>query len=302
MTPPRTPNLFIVGAPRCGTTSMAFYLHQHPDIFMASGEPHFFGSDIAYNKPPMTEMQYVKLFAGASRERYVGEKSTWYLYSQRAASEIKRFCPHAKVIIQLRNPVDMLISWHRFLVHSKRYEPVRGFADALAAEAERRSGGGIPARARFPDQLYYSRIPRYTEQVRRYVDALGNEQVHILLFDDLIADPLEAYRQTLRFLNVDDTFAPRLTPRNVGRTWRNLTIAHAISRCAASPLLRGLLPRSIGRGLHTVLIRMNSAQHRPADSALRQALQAEFADEVRSLQELLGRDLSTWMQDTSGIA
>ena len=107
----RKPNLFIVGAPKSGTTALYEYLKVHPEIFMSAyKEPHYFGSDL--RGPRMEQFRgndrkYLSLFAAATNEKWVGEASIWYLYSQRAAQEIKAYDPNAAIIIMLRNPLEM---------------------------------------------------------------------------------------------------------------------------------------------------------------------------------------------------
>ena len=72
----KKPNFFIVGAPKCGTTSMWQYLKQHPEIFMtALKEPHYFGADLGPRRIIETESQYLKLFAKAREQKRLGEAS-----------------------------------------------------------------------------------------------------------------------------------------------------------------------------------------------------------------------------------
>lgn len=107
----RLPHFLIVGAPKCGTTAMQQYLGEHPEIFLAQGEPHYFGSDLAVDWGPRSWDEYVSLFARAS-EPVLGEKSTLYLSSSKAAEEIRQACPDVRIIVMLRNPVDMMRSLH----------------------------------------------------------------------------------------------------------------------------------------------------------------------------------------------
>src|SRR5262245_21415535 len=97
----RTPDFFVVGAPKCGTTALDAYLKQHPDIFIpARKELHYFGSDLAFLKAPRISLEeYLTQFGPAQDQRRVGETSVWYLYSQQAAAEISKFCREAQVII-----------------------------------------------------------------------------------------------------------------------------------------------------------------------------------------------------------
>src|SRR5687768_11853389 len=86
------PNFFIVGAPKCGTTAMNDYLNQHPAIFMATKELHYFGRDLKL-KNKISEAEYLKHFTNAGNKKIIGEASVWYLYSKTAAHEIKSFSP-----------------------------------------------------------------------------------------------------------------------------------------------------------------------------------------------------------------
>ena len=109
------PNLFIIGAPKCGTTSIYSFLKQHPEIYMPDfKEPHYFGSDLNKKKGVYidTEEEYLSLFIESKNEIFIGEASTYYLYSNLAPMEIFKFNPDSKIIIALRNPIDLIYSLH----------------------------------------------------------------------------------------------------------------------------------------------------------------------------------------------
>lgn len=136
----RKPDFFIVGAPRCGTTSRKIYLDKHPEIFMALGrEPHFFGTDFYSPSYILDERTYLSLFATANNEKRVGEKSVWYLSSKRATAEIKEFQTSASIIIILQNPVEMIYSFHN-LLFNRGFEDLDDFKAALEAEEDRKRG------------------------------------------------------------------------------------------------------------------------------------------------------------------
>ncbi len=295
----KKPDFFIVGAQKCGTTSMAEYLSQHPDVFMARGEPHFFGSDICSYPRAITEEEYLDCFSEAQDEKRVGEKSVWYLYSKRAAAEIKRFFPQAKIIIQIGNPVGMLYSLHgHFLYHSGR-EDIVDFEEALNTEEDRRRGLRIPKHAYFPGHLFYSEIPLYTEQINRYVDAFGWNQIHIIVFDDLVNSTPKVYRDVLRFLEVDDQFTPDFKVYNPGRQPKSLVLRDLMRDFWMARAAKVLLPSIIRRPIGQILSRWNiSNKHRPPmDKHVRKRLQEQFAPEVKRLSKLLGRDLTHWCKD-----
>lgn len=130
----KTPNFFIVGAPKCGTTAMHIYLRQHPEIFMPEKkESHFFGSDLNSQYFIRDREKYLSLFSEAKDVKRIGEASVWYLYSKQAAYEIKEFSPSASIIIMLRNPVDMLYAQHSQFLYNGN-ENIASFEDALNAE------------------------------------------------------------------------------------------------------------------------------------------------------------------------
>ena len=132
----RSPNFFIVGAARSGTTSMWEYLKQHPDIFMPEGfaykEPSYFCNLYGYNDFNL----YLELFAGVKEEKAVGEASTPYLTSPESAAWIREVYPAAKIIILLRNPVDRAYSMYNWMI-KEGYEGVYPFEEALDVEKVR---------------------------------------------------------------------------------------------------------------------------------------------------------------------
>lgn len=292
------PNLFIVGAPKCGTTSLHGYLGQHPDIFMAEPkEPYYFLSDMPHQER-FDEKAYMALFANAGEVQYAGEASVWYLYSSAAASNIRDFCPRARIIIMLRNPADLLYSLHHRSLHTAN-EDIFDFEEALAAEPERRQRRRIPATAYFPDGLCYRQVVDFVPQVRRYLDAFGRSSVRIVLFDDFVNDTAGVYRDTLTWLNVDDDFEPDLTRRNVSRPLPNLALQRFLRRNAMMRAfrsgMRALVPQPVITGIQAAIGKYTQRQQ-PArlDPALRARLLQDMRADIEALGELIERDLSLW--------
>src|SRR4051812_34789639 len=114
------PNFFIVGAPKCGTTALYSYLRQHPDVFMPRRkEPKFFATDLDCGSPREGRYfvrdrdAYLSLFASAGAASRIGEATPHYLYSAVAAQGIKEFCGEVKIIALVRDPVELMYSYHR---------------------------------------------------------------------------------------------------------------------------------------------------------------------------------------------
>lgn len=281
----RRPNFFIVGAPRCGTTSMYIYLWQHPEVYVSvHKEPHFFGSDLSLLAGAIREEDlYLQLFAGAGDHPRVGESSVWYLLSRRAASEIHAFAPDAKIIMLLRDPVRMAHSLHSLYTRSGN-EDIPLFEDALAAEAERREGRRIPPGAYFPEGLIYTDVVRHADKVERYLQAFGRENVHCVLLEDLVRDTAAVYRRTLEFLEIDPEFVAEFDLRR----------ANAWARMQGIRQLRHT-PAEVRRRMQFDQIRLHEdGQRRPLSPELAARLRELFAEDVARLGALLGRDLSVW--------
>jgi hypothetical protein len=296
---PRRPDFFIPGAPKAGTTALYDYLRQHPQIFLpAAKELHYFGSDLERRRTPRPTLgEYLRYFADARDELRVGEASVRYLHSRLAAREIAEFSPGARAIIMLRDPVEMMYAMHSELVFIGA-EDIEDFADALAAEDDRRRGRRIPPGANRPVALLYRDSARYTEQVERFFDALGRERVHVILYDDFKADTLAAVRDVLRFLEVDDTFEPAIRVVNPSKRSRSRLVRDV----AANPpgflraVARAVMPAHLRKRVFRTVLNMNARPERrpPMDPQLRRRLRAEFAPEVERLGRLLERDLSAW--------
>jgi hypothetical protein len=304
------PNFFIVGAPKCGTTSMHEYLQRHPDVFMPFfKEPHYFGSDLQgsrfrqfRNKPD----RYLKLFRDARGEKRLGESSPWYLVSRRAAEEIQAYDPGAKIIIMVRNPIDMMYSmWSQFRYSGN--EQIENFEEALAAEADRRAGRRIRRAAHCITGLYYRDMARFVEQVPRYFDRFGRENVLVVIFDDFRADTASVFDTVLDFLELDQDFKMSFDIRNPNKEVRLEWLQKIIVNSGFSLMLlkdrltylattHSLAPYSYRTRVVKGVIAVYSKYERrsPLTSDLRKRLAGELECEIDALSALLDRDLSHW--------
>jgi hypothetical protein len=300
------PTFLVIGAGKSGTTSLWSYLGQHPDVFVSPvKETNFFaleGQDVPAQDTSAEQMHhypwsvtrwadYATLFAGAAGHAAVGEVSPMYLYHPEAPARIKARLPHVRLVAVLRQPADRLFSRWQHLVSEGRAPSAR-FADALDRSS---------IWWRRPDL-----VPEgfYGRHVARYLDAFPREQLKVVLFDDLKADLPGVLRDVYAFLGVDPGFVPEvLTPRNVsGRienpVLRRLVGRESVVRAALERLAPGLLARlreapRARRALHAVRRRL--ATRDTLSPALRRRLTREvYGDDLDCLEDVLGRDLSTW--------
>jgi hypothetical protein len=299
----KRPRFFIVGAPKCATTSLYQYLRAHPQIFMPDRvEMNFFGQDLVVANRPSLQA-YLEHFAGAEEWQVVGEKSVNYLFSERAHWEIREFQPEARIIVMLRNPVDVMYSLHHQYLFSAN-EDIVDFEEALAAEEDRRRGIRIPAGAHNPSFLVYSEVVTFSPQVRRYLETFGKERVLVLLFDDLRDDPVSTYRQALDFLRVDASFITDFSIHNPTKRVPNVALRKYMKT-----------HRGLSRGIHRVLPKawvdrlraaLSVTQPQPPGALnpeLRSKLLTRFVPEIEALGDLIGRDLGHWYgKSPSGVS
>jgi hypothetical protein len=296
------PNFFLVGAPKCGTTALATYLRAHPQVFMCRPkEPHYFALDFPAYRHVTQWADYASLFAEAGEaHRAIGEASVLYLYSRVAIAELHGKFPDARLLVMLRNPVDMAISMHAQMLWTCD-ENVADFDRAWALCADRRAGNNVPRQCRDPKALLYDRVPLLGDQLRRLLGIVPRAQVGWWFFDDLMADPGHVYREVLSFLGVPDDGRrefPRINTRKHARS-RILGLCtqkmpHRLSS-AAMQLKHGL---GIQRWGVLDALRRANVKSRPGNKmqpAMRNALQRHFASDVHLLEDITGRDLGHWL-------
>lgn len=283
----RKPNFFIVGAPKSGTTFLYHYLRQHPDIFMPEHkEPFYFGGDLD-KKEDMELNDYLDLFSDAQGEERIGEASTGYLRSEKAAMEIYAFNPNSKIIIMLRNPIYMMYSLYHYF-RWNGYEDLDSFESALQAE-----------KCNTENSNPYRNHAKYSRHVSRFFSIFGSSNVHVIIFDDIQDNSLETYHNTLSFLGVNDSFTPSLTPINKAKKPFNNTIHRfIISPPDIVKNIAGLFLPTRTRGKIVATLRsINTVERKyePLRAPLAAKLKKEFTPEVKHLSELLDRDLMHWV-------
>ncbi len=294
------PAFFIVGAPRCGTTALSQFLNQHPDVYLSYvKEPHYFGSDLKMRRGFRSEKEYLELFEEAHHNQLCGEASTWYLYSKLAAQEIHAFNPDAKIIIMLRNPIDMIYSWYR---HALLWgeETIENFRDALMAEEDRRQGKRIPKNTP-THKLLYTEIPRYTEQVQRYYDVFDPGNVNVIIYDDFKANQLLIVKDIFAFLGVAPDFTPEIMVVNADGHVKSKALRRLTENQpeVVRKVVRNLIPRKLRTQIRHSIRQKNTepSERDPLDPELRHYLINEFADGITTLSSLLDYDLSHWMKE-----
>jgi hypothetical protein len=299
----RVPDFFIVGAPKCGTTSLATWLASHPHVFMSPiKEPNYYTFDSPRRRTVPTLEQYQKLFASAGRFQVCGEASTSYLLSDVAVPAIIASNPRAKIIAIVRNPLDLVVSEHAQKLYMHQ-EDEEDFERAWRLSPERRRGLMVTRLCHDARQLDYQSIGLLGWQIKRLLAWVPRGQLHVIVFDDLRADPGSVYDGVLPFLGI---------PSNARHDFRVMNaqkerVSPALSRFMRQPPaparwlkhgVRRYMPEQ-SRRLRVWISRLNTrpGQPRPLSAPLRREMIETFRSDVTLLGELLGRDLQHWLRE-----
>ena len=285
------PNFFLIGAPKCGTTSVAAWLSQHPQVFTSSvKELDYFNRDIRKSFDE-SEAQYFAHFAAATAQHVaIGEASTGYLRSAVAVRDIELRLPGSRYIVCLRNPVDMALAWYRQMLY-ECWEDARDFEQAWALQAERSQGRLLPARCPEPDNLQYARVCALGTQVERVMSLVGTARLHFVLLDDLRDRPREVWCALQEFLGVPDDSRQHFPVMNAASDVPS-ALARAIRIVSDFKRRTGI---GFGFGILNVLRQRLAKPHRDMMApATRAMLREHFLPEIEKLQRCTGRDLSNW--------
>ncbi len=271
------PTFVIAGAMRSGTTALARWLGAHPEVFMAPGkELHFFDST-----KPKTLAAYRREFSGWQGQAAIGEATPNYLFADGAMARLAATVPGVRVVVSLRDPVERAYS--HYWARASRSIESRSFAEVVAAEqAEparpvgsamgQGSSAHLLARGLYLDQL--------TEALRH----LRRADLHVVLFDEVEAEPGPTFAGICTFVGVDAS----VRPDDVGRP------ANAYRRYRSERMRR--LTRRLPSPAADLVGHLNSqaVAYPPLDPGLRRELQEWFGPANQALAEWLGRDLTAW--------
>ncbi|MDK2596376.1 sulfotransferase domain-containing protein [Pseudoalteromonas obscura] len=272
------PNLFVVGAPRSGTTAMCLYLKQHPSIHVSIlKEPHYFATDLMVQPHAITETSdYLKLFANSAIN---AEGSVWYLTSKAAAHNIHTHCKGAKVIIMLRRPWEQIQSLHSLYLRTGN-EDQSDLERAISLCKNRREGKCIPPASYFHDGLQYLNNASYYQHVKRYIEIFG-KNVKVILFDDFIKDTRRIMAETFDFIGAAPFDDIEFDQQQATLKIRNTALRQLKQ-----------LPDNIRNKLHRNHVRVHkTGQVSSMSRPLKQYLMNYYYTDIQSTANLLERDL-----------
>lgn len=310
--------VFIVGAPRCGTSSLWRLFRQHPDVrFSSVKEPHFFSrfdfAGIGHEElSALVEQNYIERFYGSERDdRLLMEASPTYLYAPERMRPVLELWPDAKFIIALRDPLSMIPSLHSRLLMTGD-ETVSDLSRAWDLIPERREGRSIPRSCIDARFLRYDEAARFATHLRNFRAAVGEQRCHVVLLDDLSSDPVRCYEEACSFLGLspwrDTEFKIDRANRSCRVKWLQRLLNRppkAVQTMLASSqfLQREGLAKKQGRLLQSIaslrkrILRWNEypTVRKPLDGLVTSRIVSHYRGEIEELSHMLGRDLSHWL-------
>lgn len=298
-------SFFIVGAPRCGTTALSKILARHPQVcFSRPKETHLFVQDLGVMDEAYWTKNFIEPFFPHLSDQHIafGEGSVSSLYSPEAIQRILAFDPDAKFIIHVRNPVDMVHSYHGRLLFLLD-EDQRDFARAWALQDERRAGRSLPKSCRDPRLLQYGEVGKLSLHVERMFDTVGRDRCYVVVFDEFTRDPAALYHDLCQFLDLPRDEENHFNQKYAHRTYKNRLVQQflvnpppfvikALQAAKITPQQLRMRTRSLRKWLRRKNTEQEARQTLQPD--MRGELTAYFAEDVAKLGTLLGRDLSHW--------
>ena len=295
----KVPNLFIIGVPKSGTTTLHGLLEQHPQIYMCSPkEPRFFSRDSEYANG--FDWYIDSYFKKADGFRVRGEATPTYLHMHKKTIPRIQEClagQNAKFIAIFRNPIDRAYSHYWFNRNTKiKLREELSFEEALASEDQR-----IQGHPEFYEQgiisYAYFRTGQYAEQTQAFIEGFGRENCLFLLFEDLFPDNFPStIRKIEKFLAVDQVDL-EYTRKKESIRFRSKALTTLIRKTSSiRKTIARYLPSRFRSKLKSAVIDFNNVPFKYPDmnSDTRKMLLEKYRPSVIQFERLLERDLSHW--------
>jgi len=291
----KIPEFFIVGAPKCGTTTLYNWLKEHPDLFLPQQkEPHYFAQNLSDRYCRIRDKEsYLDLFSPASDGQKCGEASVLYCFFDKSIGSILKFNPKAKIIYMLRNPVNVVPSYHAQLQVNLE-ENQKNIEKSWDLQAERKAGQNLPKTSQDPYLLQYLKVCATGSHLQNIINLVPQKQRMVIFLDDLASDPEKIYHQVLEFLEVENhgrtDFLKANESAGIQFTFlQKILTSQSIFIKPIRKVARKILPR------HFLLnFNRRKKDRDPLQSEFKKKLLKAFADDISLTEKLTKRNLSHW--------
>ena len=279
------PNFFIVGTAKAGTTSLWIYLNGIPGIYMSPfKEPNYFNrnkfpTDLKDPRQIRDKKKYLDLFKGVKDEKILGEASPGYLEDPEVPRLIYEVSPNSHILISLRDPIDRMFS--AFLMSKKFGREKIGLSQIIKKILQENNF--------YADK--YLRGSLYYENVKRYLDTFGKENVKIIIFEELIKNTKETMQEILKFLGINEEFQESTRKKyNVYGTPKGKFAEFVIRNKTIEKVARKIISPQTRLYVRDNLLIKKSKKPQMEESDLK-SLQNIFTEDVQKISQLLDQKL-----------
>jgi hypothetical protein len=274
------PNFLVVGVAKAGTSSLHGYLRPHPDVFMPRmKDPGFFAfnnqADPRRYKVRSREA-YEALFADVRGERAIGEVSDTYFESKFAPPNIKAAIPDARLIVSLREPASRAFSIYHMMLRNEGMNEGLSFLTVLEREESLRRG--------------------YHAALKAWFDHFDRSRIRVVLFDDLTRDTLATVQSLFGFLGIDSGFTPEIKVFNPGGVPKSKWLHRLMANPRLRAWARDTLPEPWVNTAKDLRSRNLDKSKMLMTEEERARAAAHFREDVLRTQDLIGIDLSHWLE------
>ena len=276
-----------IGFTKCGSTWIYKLLEEHPEVQTSkTKETDFFVNQDLENKPQ--NIKYLEEFFEGEEGKVRGEFSPMYINRDETLKNIKRFYPNVKLLVILRNPVDKRISE---VMYNYRFKDDMERVDLNEVIQERFKNAS-------PRSIYLDRL-------QKWMDHFPPQNFHIMVLEEMIADPYRGAADLYRFLGADDSYKPQAAEKkvNVAHAFRypklQKKLRNAHQQVKKHPRLAKILKKaSRPLKLKQRILEWNRKEYgKPVISdQTRKLLFDIYKEEIGELEKLLNKDLSVWRQ------
>lgn len=300
----RKVNFFLVGAAKCGTTSMWHYLYQHPDIYLPENkqEMHFFATH--YQKLPHAEKkayglhdsklihsieEYELYYQNVANEKIIADISPEYMYYYKCAKDIKKYNSDAKILFLLRNPVDRAYSAYMHL--RKDLSESMNFREAFMESKHRVNEQNY-------NSLYDLQGWSYAPAIEYFITCFGAKKVMVILFEEFVRDTQQIMDQICDFLEIsrfEFDVSKKYNESGIPKDkWKaSVFLFFQTNFIWAKKLLGAKVTRHVEDIMSRLFIKGNLWKQ-PMTKEDREFVYSYYGNEINRLEKLLGRSLNIW--------
>lgn len=271
-------DFLIIGATKSATTWLQQSLQADPDIFMPDPELHFFSREFSNGVE-----WYLSHFAGrSSSQKLTGEKSNSYLEDEHSAARIRTLLPNAKLVVQLRNPVERAYSDYCMLYRRNEVgKDIERYLDPKRSDGTRFLSGGL-----------------YATLLERYAETFPLSQIRVVFYEDIKLNPREHLATVRRFLGTDPYSAPPVSQKVKDKSSAVVGPRLRQFLAPAKPLVAPFRSTSAFKSFRSLIAR--EPNYSPLSAELRARLVEYYERDVERLGTILGRNLAPWLHSPAG--